>query len=236
MNRLLIYDDVPQHSQELAGYLKNMINKTAIIDIAENIDDAMRLLEENAYTCCFLDIELDGGKNGIDIGSMIRQKYKQTSLVYITAFIKYCEEIFVTSPDALLIKPFSEEAVKRTLDIIKSKQKEGGTVSITVSKNTVETIDLENISSIETSSRKLIFYGLDRRPLYEYYNKKLSDISDKLPEWFVVCHKSICVNMRCVRRIERYFFVMDDDREIPISQSRFNEAKLKYLEFLGERL
>ena len=234
---ILIYDDDPEHGESLAKLLRDQLGGSSTgIDVVCNKNDAIRLLDQNAYYIIFLDIMLDDDKNGIEIGRMIREKHKASSLVYITAYIKYCEEIFVNSPDAFLLKPFSEESVKRTLDIIRRKNRSADHICIGAGKNAIENIALDNIVYIESSSRRLRFFGPNMNPMYQFYNIKLTEILPKLPDYFVRCHQSIVVNMNAVKRIERYFFVMENGREIPISQGRFAETRMKYLEFLGDRI
>ncbi len=237
MKRILIYDDNPEHSRALAGILQKQLNsKSAAIDIAANISEARELLDSNSYYIIFMDIELEGSENGIALGSMIREEHREASLVYITAYVKYCEEIFVNNPDAFILKPFSEDSVKRTLEIIRRKNHSTDYICIGAGKNSIENISLENITYIDTASRRLRFFEDNIKPVYQFYNIKMSEIAPKLPDYFVRCHQSIAVNMRAVKRIERYFFVLENGREIPISQGRFPETRLAYLKYLGDRL
>ena len=237
MKKILIYDDNITHGEELAKLLEDATDsRNTRIDIADNITAAQRLTEENSYAVVFLDIELDTGISGIDIGVKIREKQKTAALVFITAYIRYCEEIFLASPDAFLLKPVSAVSVKRTLDIISSKHKSEDHIVIGTGRNNIDTVSLENIVTIETLSRRLIFFGEEHKPLYSFYDIKLLQIEQKMPEYFVRCHQSIIVNMRMVTRLERYFFVTKSGSEVPISQSRFADTRQAYLSFLGDKL
>ncbi len=237
MKRILIYDDSRSSSEQLKGLLETILSKRyTAVDIANTREAAEKLLAENAYVLIFLDIELDGGGNGIELGAEMRRRFSGTSLVYVTAHIKYCEEIFLAAPDAFLVKPFTEEAVRRTIGIVHRRFHEPDSISIAASKNLIETIPLDNIAYIETAARSLCLYNREMRLLYKFYNIKLTDIIGKLPAYFVRCHQSICVNMKFVRRIERYRFTLENGKEIPISQSRFNDTRTSYFRYLGERL
>ncbi len=236
MKRVLIYDDLAEHSETLSAILKKLLNTKTEIDIAHNNDEAVEFISANSYAVIFLDIELDANKNGIDFGKLIRQNCKGTALVYITSYIKYAEDIFVNSPDALMLKPFSEEGVNRTLNILRLKNEEDDVISVSFGKNGVESISLSNIEYIESSNRRLSFYSDNKEPAYQFFNVKLTELMKKLPPYFVRCHYSIAVNMRKVRHLERYFFVMESQREVPISQGRFADTRKSYLTFLGDKL
>lgn len=237
MKKIMIYDDIEEHGKVLKSILKNILKGKAVeIDVACNKSEALNYLENNSYYIIFLDIELEENESGIDVGRMIRDRYKDSMLVYISSYIKYCEEIFYNSPDAFLMKPFSEDGIRRTLDIIKKKQNKDAYISIGVGKNGVDSIDLSNIAYIETSSRWLLFFGYDLKPIYRFYNIKMTDIITKLPDYFVHCHQSIVLNMNYVKKIKRYSFVLKNDREIPISQGKFAQTRLLYLKYLGDKL
>lgn len=120
MKNILIYDDNISHCLELKMILHNRLE--ANIDIAVSYAEAQKLLSENVYDIFFIDIELDNRKNGIDFTLEFQKKYPDVSIVYITAHIKYCQEIFLTSPTAFLLKPFTDEGVSRTLHIIEQKK------------------------------------------------------------------------------------------------------------------
>lgn len=236
MKRILIYDDNSQHSKDLSELLKKLLSVKTVIDIANNSDKAMELITANSYAVIFLDIELEDRQSGIDFGKTMRQSCKGTSLVFITSYIKYAEDIFGASPDALILKPFSEEGVKRTLELLRQKAEEEDHIYISTGKNDVESIPLGDIECIESSNRKLSFYSDDKEPVYQFYNVKLTSLMSKLPPYFVRCHYSIAVNMKKVTHLERYFFVTESGREVPVSQGRFADTRNEYLSFLGDRL
>ena len=236
MIRILIYDDEQNQCDELKKLLLDTAKGKPQIDCAVTVSAAMRYLQGNAYDIVFMDIVLDSALSGIELAEDIQQRYPQTRLVYITGFIKYCEEIFRTSPDALMLKPFTEEGVRRVMDILRRKQEKTDHISIAVGKNSIENISLDCITFIETVSRRLTFFDTSFRPVYEFYDLKISDIADRLPPYFVQCHKSFCVNMKYVQSLKRFCFRLEGERNVPVSQNRFKETRDRYFRFLEESL
>lgn len=237
MKNILIYDDNENHCMELKNLLYNQLETNQVnIDISVSYTESQKLLANNVYDIFFIDIELDKEKNGIDFTIEFQKKYPDVSLVYITAHIKYCQEIFRTSPTAFLLKPFTDEGVARTLRIIEQKKSRKNYLAINSRKNTVQMIHLDDISYIESISRKIVFFNRSYEAVYEFYGIKISEIESQLPDFFLRCHHSICVNLNMAESLSRYQFTLKNNKQIPISQSRFKSVKQTYIDFLGGKL
>lgn len=237
METILIYDDQPAVCFELKCFLQQVLApEWADIHTACSMTEAQELLTQRHFSIIFLDIELEEQNSGIDFAQGLQTSDPDISLVYITAHIKYCEDIFQTDPSAFLLKPFTEERVRNVLSLIDSKRKRELILELHISKNSVKKIQLDRISYIETINRRLTFYDLECRKVHEFYGKKLAWISEQLPDSFLQCHQSICVNLKLVDKICRYHFTLRNGKQIPISQSRFQETKERYLAFLGGSL
>ena len=234
--KILILDNERAQCEALAELLREQIRGRVQIDCVNTREEMSRRLAENAYSMIFMDIELGGELSGIDVAVEIREKYHSIRLIFITGHVKYCEEIFAAAPDALLLKPFNEENVSRTLDILRSRQEHSDSAVIAIGKRQTEKIPLDEVSYFETRARYLLVHDRDHRVAYRFYDVKMSDIADRLPEYFVWCHKSFFVNMDHVTGIERFRFRLDGGLEIPISQNRYKETKRRFLEYLEESL
>ena len=231
--KFLIYDDNPKHSTELKELILQQ-SERAETDIASNAAEARDMLMNTHYDAAFIDIELDSGISGIDFAEEIRQLRAITALIYITAHIQYAEEIFITSPDALLLKPFSAESVKRVLGILSRKKQNSAPAAIVLGRRKPERIELDRISYVETRARYLYFYDQSFTQAYCFFDIKINQIKSKLPDYYVWCHKSFCVNMNYVGRLERFRFIMKNGSEIPISQNRYIDTKTRFLHFLED--
>lgn len=237
MKNIIIYDDNKENCLELKNILHKQFGEANIkVDIAVSYHEVQNLLESNIYDIFFIDIELESHMNGIEFSKEFQKRHPDVNLVYITAHIRYCEEIFTTSPTAFLIKPFTDERVSRTLRIIEQKRNKDRYLVIGSGKNTVQQIRLDEISYIENISRKLTFFNSSHKAVYEFYGIKISQIEGQLPDYFIRCHHSICVNLNFAKGIARYCFILKGDKQISISQSRFREARSAYINFLGGKL
>ena len=55
-------------------------------------------------------------------------------------------------------------------------------------------------------------------------------------EYFCHCHKSVYVNQYHETLLRRYAFVLDNGKEVTISQSHYSDVKKLYIRFVGKVL
>lgn len=232
MRKILIYDDNINHCLELQELLEQF--GAADIEIAQTYHEAVSLLNIKKFTILFLDIELEDGHDGISFAAQFQKQFPDAALVYITAHTKYCEEIFATNPTAFLLKPVTAEKIKRTMKII-SQKKETISITLTFGKKLIR-IPLTQVAYIESIHRYLMIFDNSGSCIGEYYGIRLDDVDAQLPKSFLRCHQSIIVNMAQIISFHSYVLTLENGTELPISQSRYKNAKQKYLDYLGETL
>lgn len=234
-NNYLIYDDDRTSCQKLYTILKQVISDTNItVYTVSDKDEAYKMLEKD-ISIIFLDIQLENNQNGIEFAKYVKNTYPEIKIIFITAHIRYCEDIFTTSPSGFLVKPVTASKVVRTLSRLKSSEPSENFIIINNSKNNICKVDLNNIAYIESSKRKLNFQNVSGKILNQC-NTKISSIENELPDYFIRCHHSFYINLNYVKDIHRYYFTLTNDKTIPISQTKFKASKESFLKFVGELL
>ena len=89
---------------------------------------------------------------------------------------------------------------------------------------------------MESIHRHLLIFDSGDSCIGEYYGIRLDDVATQLPKNFLRCHQSIIVNMAQIVSFRSYVLTLENGTELPISQSRYKNAKQKYLAYLGETL
>lgn len=236
MLRILIYDDDPAACQTLRELLRKLpdLQKAEILT-AVDLQEAQAHLTKK-IDILFQDIELPERENGIAFARQVKADEPETSIVFITAHIRYCEEIFSASPAGFLVKPFMEEKVQRTLKILRSTAAKTDFLSVSTSKNNILRIPLEEVAYFESQGRKVYVHGKNDSLLHIITGTKLNELEHQLPKYFVRCHHSFCVNLHIVRQIERYHFTLSDGASVPISQNRFAASRDAFAMFMGDML
>lgn len=92
-------------------------------------EEALDLADESPLDVAFLDVEMPGKTNGLDLGRRLRRSYPKLNIVIITGYTDYAVEAFGLDASGYLLKPLTEEAVAHQLSVLrfdrgKSKEKQ----------------------------------------------------------------------------------------------------------------
>ena len=114
--KVLIIEDEPLIAEDIAACLRRRQYNVCSI-VYEPVDVLPALLQYHP-DIALVDINLDGGQEGIDIATCIRQQF-QIPFVYLTSYSdrKTLELAKNTEPDGYIVKPFTEAGLSATLEI-----------------------------------------------------------------------------------------------------------------------
>ena len=156
----------------------------------------------------FIDIDLDTTINGLQLASKIREKDKDSFIVFITTHVELMQYTFKHKLEALdfINKGDFKEIRKQiveNIDYVHSYQKsvsESLTFKIEMNNRTI-TEELDNIMFFETSGNKhrVIMHAQNRQ--IEFYGS-LNDIEKQI-DIFYRCHRSFLVNKSNIQEIDK---------------------------------
>jgi DNA-binding LytR/AlgR family response regulator len=113
----IIADD----EQHLANYLRDRLTalwpELAVVGIAKNGLEAMRLIDDESPGIVFLDIRMPG-LTGLEVATRLDAK---THVVFVTAYDQYAVEAFDQQAADYLLKPVTDERLTRTIARLKAK-------------------------------------------------------------------------------------------------------------------
>lgn len=114
--RVLIVEDEPLIAEDIAATLQQA--DYAICRIAYSQEDALAALEEDSPDIVLLDINLNGGTEGIEIAQLISRQY-QLPFIFLTSYSDKLtlEKAKQTGPGGYIVKPFSEATLYTTIEI-----------------------------------------------------------------------------------------------------------------------
>lgn len=180
-----------------------------------------------------IDIKF-GQENGIHLAKQLFPLGSRTQVIFVTGYIEYCTAVYETEHIYFLVKPVNGQELQQALRKALERLNSGPEKLLTLrSRTMIQRIPLSAIRYIESRARKvIIYYGSTS---YEHYST-LTDLLNQLPENFIHCHKSFCVNMEHIVRMEPDRFILSDEKTIPISQTKRTETRTRFLEFLNRGL
>jgi len=114
--RILIVEDEPLIAEDIASVLER--NEYIISAIAYSKADALTALQTDLPDMALLDINLNGGLEGIEIADTINQHYN-IPFVFITSYSDKhtLDKAKHTEPSGYIVKPFNEAGLFSTLEI-----------------------------------------------------------------------------------------------------------------------
>jgi len=112
--RIVIVDDEKPARSELK-YLITKVCEEAKITECESGEDALSLINEEQFDLFCIDISL-GDINGTVLASTIKKIQPAAEIVFATAYNNYAEKAFEVDALYYLLKPFSEDKVRRMME------------------------------------------------------------------------------------------------------------------------
>lgn len=114
--RVLIVEDEPLIAENIAMYLNN--HDYEVAGIAYDYEEAILKLEQEKPDIVLLDINLEGERDGIDVGKFIHEKMG-IPFVFLSSYSdkSTLERAKHIQPSGYLVKPFHEKSLMATLEI-----------------------------------------------------------------------------------------------------------------------
>ena len=219
----------------VAGRIERMLQNIAkrnFIDIDTEVfwngKQLVELVEDRTYfDIIFLDIEI-GKEDGITVARRIRRTDRKTLIVYVTSHENYMKESFSVRPFQFLVKPVSESQMeicfKEAYEEINSEDSYFRYSYQRVSHK----IPICDILFFESSRRKIRI--ITEKGEFELYGK-LNDIEKSLKKSkvaFLRVHQSFLVNYKHVDELGYDFVVLDNGKQISISEDRRKNISQEY--------
>lgn len=171
-----------------------------------------------------MDLELEDGKNGLDIAEALYSISSDTQIIYVTAYTdRFIQDVFLHRANVcgFLQKPVRLEYLRKM--VIKTERCAADKHRITFSsREGVFSLPESKIAYLESYKRHLIFHTAERD--YNIYGS-LSEYLPQLSSGFMLCHQSFAVNLIHVKGMRKSELVMNDGRIIPVSRSQLKKVR-----------
>lgn len=202
MLNFVICDDNLNILDKFSKILENIFikhNYDAQIGLkTDDVDNLLNYIDDNKADVLILDINLKSNKSGLEIASKVREKYKDTYIIFTTAHLEYAMMAYKFKTFDYLAKPVTyerlEETIIRLFDDINGSPKRYIKID---NKKTI--IDESEVLYIKRDGMKLVFHTKNRD--YETYSS-FNKIQDLLPENFIRAHKSFIVNINNIVNLD----------------------------------
>ncbi|MCO4806236.1 MAG: response regulator transcription factor [Flavobacteriales bacterium] len=219
--KIIIVEDEGIISEMLKLTLEDLGH--TVVGTAHNKSKARSLIQRGGFNFAILDVNLEGGIEGIELAEECR--VEKIPFMFLTSYAdKYTlDKAKKTMPGAYVLKPFTEEDIYTGLEmsLMHSNKAEDSTVSIK-DGHKAQLLDHEDILYIKADNIYIEVYTMDKKVVSR---QTLSAALEKLPEdVFLRVHRSYAVNKRKIDSISRSSLKIGEVN-IPISRSYKTEVR-----------
>ena len=230
---VLIVEDELIIAEDLRGILESL--EYEVCGIALSAREAMVLLEEHAPDLALLNIEIKGGKDGIELAAQIREQYK-LPYIFLTSYadratLQRAKEVY---PYGYLVKPFLEQDIHAAIEVaLNNFARENESTEPTSGKDlalqdslfvknggVLVKVRYQDITYLEADANYTNIFTSGKKKFV--VRSILKELEQKLNQYnFTRIHKSYLINLDAIDAIDTHT-VHVGDQAIPISRSQHN--------------
>lgn len=198
--KILIVDD-----EELARKrLQRMLNtlQAGSLDLVTNATQAIEAFKKKKYDLVFLDINMPQ-VNGLELAYELKYIDPSIYIIFQTAYEQHALKAFDIGAVGYLVKPYSLDQVKSTLQRIKTDKTSDTTQEDPrILSKTGESYFLLKPEEIFYVKADLSEVMIKSAKGFSYYAQKISDLQQKLQMHnFVRIHRSYLININEIKEI-----------------------------------
>ncbi len=184
-----------------------------------------KLFEEldKAPDALFCDIELQDDESGIDLVRAVNRRWPACQVVYVTNYLRYAPEVYVTDHLWFVMKDQFEERLPEVMGKLRAQMRERMEhLSLTTTDRAMASLPCAEISFFERRGRTTTINMLDGSQ--HVVSERLGELLGRLPESaFVRSHGSYAVNLGQVRLVQSDMLMMANGAKVPLSR-RFSRS------------
>ena len=240
MFKIAICDDEKYFQNRLEEILRNYQREKGVLYEINAFNSGKELINLGAdlaqYKIVFLDINMDE-LDGIWTAKRIREISDDVFLVFVTAFVDYSLEGYKVDAVRYILKNNEnlDAAIYECIDAIFEKMNYKVTWKEIKFLESCKKVPLDRILYIESKLHKLTFFimedGLVKYTLYETLDKIEEDFAENN---FIRIHQSFLVNMKHIRKIERYCLTLNNGMTLNIPRARYKNVEDTFITYKGE--
>ncbi|HKR07449.1 MAG TPA: LytTR family DNA-binding domain-containing protein [Bacteroidia bacterium] len=239
MIKAVIVDDESKSIEILRMLVETHCSDVKIEGYAEEVEDAIKLINAKQPDIVFLDIEMSG-ESGFEL--LEKVKTKNLHVIFVTAHSQYAVRAFRYSVADYLLKPVDSTELKDAIEKVKllmkddqqvskenihlAEEEEKLTLRIPLPNRTVS-VSMTDIIRLEADGAYTKIFLAGNKQYFVSYNIKI--FGEHLdPNLFMRVHRSHIINLKKVTKItggKQLLAEMTDDSKVEISR----RVRLKFL-------
>ena len=195
-----------------------------------NGEEVVQYFKDHHVDVLFLDIDMPG-LNGFEIAKLVCKEYKNTKIVFMSAYDNFVYSSFEFYPLAYIRKSYISKELPKVIKRIFEKFNESHN-QINLSTNFgIKVVDVNSITYVES---KRNYYSVHLIQGREYTCRgTLTDFEKNVSQYdFFRTHSAYLVNLEHVEQILEDGFLLVQNTSLPIAQRRARDFKKAYMDYI----
>jgi two-component system, LytTR family, response regulator len=236
----IIIDDESKARNELRSLIVDLCPDVTILDEAENVKDAVKLIHKHKPDIVFSDIDMPG-LTGLQLLDFFNEEELTFELIYVTAYSEYAVNAFQLSAIDYLLKPAQSNLLQKAVEKVQLKQNYKGTERLAVLKENlsndfsrialtladgVQFVEINDILYLKAENVYTEVYMIDGSKILVSKPIKIFEKMLETNPFFFRSHRSYLINIRHIKqyiKTDGGVAIMDNDTEVPIARDRKDE-------------
>lgn len=234
---IAIIDDNSGDRSILLGYLDTYFKELPVyktIQVFNNGEEFFHVWKKGSLDILFIDIILTG-ISGMEIAERVRAEGSNCLIIFTSCSEEYGVQSYRVRAFDYLLKPYTYNQFKRTLDLCHSEiQRHGKYIEVKESRTYVKIL-LDDIIFTDYFNHYIQIHTYNR--IIKSYMRfdAFSPMLLTYPQ-FLCCYRNCIVNMDKVASIEKYDFVMDTREHVPITRANRQSICQQYADYQFNKL
>ena len=217
--KIAICEDNTVFAKELAARIQAFFeNKNRIPSIEFFADEKLvqRMSEDaNAFDMIFMDIDLGGEKDGVEISHKLRAYASRIPLIFITSLENRAIDGYDVDAFGFLVKRTYAEKLPLVLEKLWKQLYETKTLTVT-EKSEMHVLPIKDILWIESDGRNSLVHTFDKTFTDVRSIQNLAAILSETD--FIECFKSVFVNVEKIKSVNADTLILLNDHKLPVSR------------------
>lgn len=233
MLRIAICDDTLAHADHLVRAFRTFGEEHST-EVEANcyagFAELERALEKDvdAYRLLVLETEV-GGVDGVAFACRLRAKGCSAEILFFTGDAGRALEAYVAYPMGYILKPAQRNELRDAFRFVLMRYEKKPTIILNGMGGKRSGFVADDIIYIEVFRTELEVHSAKGSATCV---GALGDVYARLPkDQFYRSHRSFIVNLKRIRRMEKYRFIMDNGDFVTIAKNRYAEAKKAWSAF-----
>lgn len=234
--KIAICEDEILFAKEIILHIQDFFqNKNIEPDIHHfsNEQDALKLTEEaDLYDLIFMDINLGGRSDGVEISRRLREQAPEIPIIFITSLENRAIDGYDVNAFGFIVKKNYKEKLPVVLEKLWKQLYSAKTLTIT-GKNEVHLLNVKDILWVESDGRSSLVHTMDT----EYTDvRSIQNMASVLENTgFIECFKSVFVNVEKIKSVNTDTITLINEHKLPVSRRSRKNVMLAVMKKVREQ-